>query len=314
MTNFGLIGTGYWGKNFIRVINEEDFACLIQTCDLSAKNNSNQLIPSTTDYRDICANSNIDAVVIATNASTHYRVAKAVISSGKHVFVEKPLTLSSKECSSLITLANKKKISLFCGYIYLYNDYIKQIAHIVKENILGKPISFSCQRKNNGPIRYDVDSMWDLAPHDISILNFVFGMQPTRIFADKQNTDLSRTDKPNYSLLKLSFGNISGIIETDWLYPEKIRKIEIICEEGIIRFLETEQIKLRVHRRKNNKLTEIALPLENSSEPLKSEFRYFLSSIKNPNKNKNLHDEYVNITRILEIADKSFNLKREVII
>lgn len=311
MINVGLIGVGYWGNNYLRIIDQTNKARLVRTCDLKQDNTVSELIPHTLNYRDIAQDPNIDAVIIASSASTHYEIASEMLRSGKHVLVEKPLALSSRECNELIGLAEQYDLSLMAGHIYTFNSAVDGIREIVQRGVLGKPVSFTSQRLNDGPIRSDVDAMWDLAIHDITILNKIFGLKPTKIFVNKRYDDITRSKMPNCSLINLSYGDIQGVIESDWLYHSKVRLLRIIFEHGFIIFDETQTPNLKIYKTvkgKNNEL-KIKLPI-GGSEPLKSELQYFIDSVQDRSKSRLFHSDYLSIIKTLELGDQSFKKQK----
>ena len=304
---------GYWGKNYLRLIEEIKDGILVQTCDSNPEIGSFHFVDHTKNYQDLIKNNRIDAVIISTDASTHYKITRDFLTAGIHVLVEKPLSLRSKECEELVKIASTKNLILMVGHIYYFNQIILEIKKILDDGFLGQPIRFSSRRFNFGPIRRDVDSMWDLGIHDLTILNYLFGCNPTRINVNKKNDDPSISQHYNYAKMDLSYGLINGQIETDWLYPTKIRYLEIKCTNGLLVFDEISSQKITTFKRDQDSYTEVKLVRKfKESEPLKSEVEYFIRSIKSESIDEYYSQSYIDMIKTLEFGDRSFKMKREM--
>ena len=173
--NIGVIGAGYWGPNLIRNFAEIETAQLKSVCDLR-KDRLDAILkryPTTTvtrNYKEVLANPNIDAVVIATPVASHYSLVKESLVRNKHVLVEKPLALKTSECEELIELAAQKSKVLMVGHTFIYNDAVNMLKDYMVRGELGDILYLYSQRLNLGRIRQDINAMWNFAPHDVSIV------------------------------------------------------------------------------------------------------------------------------------------------
>ena len=176
MLNLGVIGAGYWGPNHIRIFSQTQNSKVLMCADL----NHDRLnliqgiyphVKMTTDYKDILRNSELHAVCIAAPTNLHYQLTKEALEAGKHVLCEKPLALKAGECEELKRLAKSKNKILLVGHVFIFNAGVKLLKDSIASVERGKIHYAYSIRTNLGPFRYDVNALWDLAPHDISIFN-----------------------------------------------------------------------------------------------------------------------------------------------
>ncbi|RXZ02209.1 Gfo/Idh/MocA family protein [Fictibacillus sp. S7] len=238
MLRAGVIGCGYWGPNIIRNIDALPNVELAYIADLD----SNQLesikkkfpyVNTTTNYRDIIKDPSIDLVYIVTPVSTHYSFAKEALVSGKHVFVEKPLTDGSKTSLELCQLAESKNLVLMVGHTFVYSSAVRKMKEIIDTGEIGDVLYITSNRLNLGLYQKDINVLWDLAPHDISIVSYLLNGEIINVEAYGQ-----RTVNPNLvdtAFLNLTFSNGEKVyIMNSWLYPEKIRKMVVVGTKGNI--------------------------------------------------------------------------------
>jgi len=185
-----VIGAGYWGKNLVR--NFYELGHLFGICDnneLLAQGFSEKYpeVTFTTDYESVLSDNAVDAVVIATPAATHFGIVKRALSAGKHVMVEKPLALSVKEGEVLVDLAERSHLILMVGHILQYHPAVLKLKEIIDEGVLGKIQYIYSNRLNIGKIRTEENILWSFAPHDISVILFLLGEQPSWVFAHGGN-------------------------------------------------------------------------------------------------------------------------------
>ena len=209
----GVIGCGYWGKNIIRCLSENPYYELTHCCDIKeeALKKISRLYPwliLTKDESDILENPSIDAVFIVTPVNTHYSFVKASLEHGKHVFVEKPLTDSYARGYELVELAKTKKKILMVGHIFEYVPAVRKIKELIKTNRIGKIYYISSKRVNLGIHRKDVSVIWDLAPHDFSMIFYWLEEEPKSISCFAKGCIIP--DKPDIAFINLQFP--SGII------------------------------------------------------------------------------------------------------
>ncbi|MCA9400636.1 MAG: Gfo/Idh/MocA family oxidoreductase, partial [Candidatus Omnitrophica bacterium] len=188
MIKVGVIGCGHWGPNHIRIFshlaNSVSFMCADLNEERLKKIKETFLnIKTTQNYKDILNHPEVDAVCIASPTDSHFTIAKEALEAGKHVLCEKPLSLDPRECFELERIAKDQAKILMVGHIFVFNAGIVKIKEYIQSGELGKIYYAYATRTNLGPFRYDVNALWDLAPHDISIFNYLFGSMPLNVSA-----------------------------------------------------------------------------------------------------------------------------------
>ena len=224
----GVIGLGYWGPNLVRNIAETEGARLVAVADSNAERLSPVArryagVDTTSDGRELLMNPQVDAVVIATPVSTHFPLAMAALDQGKHVFVEKPLASTSVEARRLIDRAAALSRVLMVGHTFVYASPVREIAARISSNELGEILYYDAVRINLGIFQHDVNVVWDLAVHDLSILDYLLPCRPIAVSA----TAMSHTAGPleNVAYLTLFFqSSLIAHIHVNWLAPVKIRR------------------------------------------------------------------------------------------
>lgn len=228
MIGIGVIGYGYWGPNIVRNFSEVPGARVVALCDLRAdrlalaEQRFTQLA-TTRDYRDLLANPQVDAVAIATPVSTHFEFGVAALRAGKHVLVEKPIAASSEEAVRLIDEAAKRNLVLMVDHTFVYTGAVKKIQELVASSTLGEIYYYDSVRINLGLFQPDVNVLWDLAVHDLSIIDYVLPWRPRAVSA----TGMSHVPgKPqNVAYVTLFFEeNLIAHVHVNWLAPVKIRR------------------------------------------------------------------------------------------
>jgi predicted dehydrogenase len=224
-----LVGFGYWGPNYARVLNDLPDAALKFVCDRSA----DRLTLVRQRYRsvEICADvdalfarDDLDAVVIATPASTHAPLVRQALERGKHVLVEKPMALDADSCASLCHLAASSGRVLMVGYTFLYNAGVRKMKEQLAPELFGQPYYLHATRTNLGPIRQDVNAVWDLAPHDVAIFNYLLDEEPK--WASAIGTRVLRNDRDDIAFATLGYdNNVVGNIHVSWADPNKVREV-----------------------------------------------------------------------------------------
>ncbi len=302
--NIGIIGCGHWGPNFVRNFSQMADTCVWGVCDLDAKKTAHikQLYPSLRifgDHKNMLEDAAVNAVVISTPAATHYNLAKEALSKGKHVLVEKPVALVIDQAEELVKLAKEARRILMVGHTFLYNPAINKINDIIKSKELGKIYYLHSKRTNLGPLRKDVSAMWDLAPHDISIFNYLLQTKPVKVIARGQ--DYLQKGKEDVAFITLTYPKkIIANIHVSWLDPRKVREITIVGSKKMLVFDDlnlAEPIRIydkRVMKKKYKqdydtfkefqmliRDGEVTIPKVKTEEPLKIECRHFLECIKN---------------------------------
>jgi predicted dehydrogenase len=224
-----LIGFGYWGPNYARVLSELPGAELTVICDqradrLSLVQQRYRNVATCERIEDLFARDDVDAVVIATPASTHETLVRAALTAGRHVLVEKPMALDGPGCESLCDLAEARGRLLMVGYTFLYNGGVRKMKEVMAPEQFGKPYYLHATRTNLGPIRQDVNAAWDLAPHDIAIFNYLLDETPR--WASAIGTRVLKSDREDITFATLGYSNdVIGNIHVSWADPNKVREV-----------------------------------------------------------------------------------------
>ena len=298
--NFAIIGLGYWGKNYYRILNSNDNINLSAVVDSNQNINLDEGIKNFPDLEDLLNSEiNIDAAIIATPTNTHYEITKKLLNNGIHVLVEKPLSTKADEASELINLADEKNLVLLVDHTFLYNEAIKFAIKSIQDGEIGSLLHINFERTNLGPIRSDVSCLWDLTTHDVSILNAITPNEPTQIRASSFNT--SQTEAFDMVNVSLNYeNNLFVTMFSSWLHPEKTRKIKIVGDKKMIVFDDlnfNEPIKIydkkfdqiydkEISQNNNNSffsfsIGDVVSPFIQNSEPLQQVVKHFMSLMKN---------------------------------
>jgi predicted dehydrogenase len=233
-----LVGLGYWGPNLLRVLADNVDVDLRWICDQDAERlaRSHRRFPATrptTAVEDVLEDPEVDAVVIATPVFTHFDLAAASLSAGKHTFVEKPLASSCLLADALIARAEEMNRVLVCGHTFLYSPPVRAVKRMLEQRALGDVYFVSSSRVNLGPYRHDVSVVWDLAPHDFSILLHWFGETPTVLRATGRAALASRIADVAFITMTFASGMVANV-ELSWLAPSKLRRTVVVGSEKMI--------------------------------------------------------------------------------
>lgn len=313
----GVIGGGYWGKNLIRVFNE--LGALKAICDMNETlmedyKQKHQDFFCTSRAQDIICKTDIDAVIIATPASTHYELVSIALENGKSVFCEKPLALTEKQGEKLVELSEKKNLVLMVGHILHYHPAVIKLKQMVNQGELGDILYMYSSRTNIGRIRHEENILWSFAPHDISLILSLTKNLPIRVAA--HGGIFLPHDVEDVTLTFLTFpGKIKAHVFVSWLNPFKEQKFVVVGEKKMAVFDDTEpENKLVLYNHKilwnHREVPEIekakaqSIPVE-KFEPLKEEARHFLNCIVKKEKPLTDGREGLNVLRVLDMAEKS---------
>jgi|TARA_B100000959_G_scaffold157905_1_gene165534 predicted dehydrogenase len=310
MLKIALIGYGYWGSKLARNFQNLEVFKLISIADIMPENLSlakknYPLLKTSNDYKKTIKNNIIDLVIISSPTTTHYKICKFALENYKHVLVEKPLSLSLKEVRELIKIAKSKKKMIFVDYPFLFSGTINFIKEIINKNTYGKILEIESFREQ-APIRKDVNVIWDLCTHDISILTHLLKGNPYSIHTIKKRNIKGSFCDTAYINLKYP-NNLNVLIKNAWVSPTKIRLIKIKFEKAILYCDENESLyKIKIYKNKSNKLINYNMEIPNLdlTEPLSKLASYIHKSIKN-NTNKLFQNKFnERITHLLEKINK----------
>ena len=312
MINIGIIGVGRWGTNYLRVFNELSNAnvkwiCATKKSTLIQALRSVKLknkVKSTTDYKDILKDREVDAVAIASSGSTHYKFSKEALQHNKHVLVEKPVAFSSRDVKNLIRISNKTGKVLMAGHLHLYNSGIQKLKSDIANGAFGKVSQTHFSHFGNGPIRSDMSALWDFFTHSVSIILYLFDKMPVSVGAD----GLSYIKKGNEDMvamnLKLPSG-ISAVSIGSWLYPIKKMEIIVIGDKKYAAFDDyAEKDKLKYYDVSDKKERFVAPRIKNT-RPLTMELHHFLDCIENKKQPVSNGFEALKVVKVLECAQRS---------
>jgi len=322
----GIIGCGYWGPNLIRNFNENYHTDIRYACDLNREKVERiklryPHINTTTDYRELLRNKEIHAIAIATPVFTHYKLVKESLEAGKHVLVEKPFTSTVKEGEKLINLVSKKGLVLLVDHTFIYMNAIRRIKEFISGGDLGEIYYFDSVRVNLGLFQHDVNVIWDLAPHDLSIMDFVVEEKPLSVVATGASHTPRRMEDVAYVTVKFK-GNLVAHFHVNWMSPVKIRKIIIGGSKKMVVFDDLDPAeKIKVYDKGitlskadeksayqsliEYRIGDMYAPAIDNIEALKIEVEHFADCIKNNKRPITDGEAGLRVVRILEAADKS---------
>jgi predicted dehydrogenase len=252
MITIGVIGCGYWGPNLIRNFAENERASLRWICDTDEKrlNAIGRRYPatrSTTDYHQLLADPELAAIVIATPVATHYEFARAALDAGKHVLIEKPFTTDSREAEELVALAKARGLTLMVDHTFVYTGAVRRIKEIVDSGELGELLYFDSVRINLGLFQRDINVVWDLAPHDLSIMDYLVSRDPVALTATGSSHIEAGIENIAYVMLRFRDSFIAHF-HFNWLSPVKIRRTLIAGSRKMIVYDDIEPTeKVRVY-------------------------------------------------------------------
>src|SRR5437899_10308421 len=226
MIKLGVIGYGYWGPNIVRNFASHPDCRVVAIYDKSPEAVTRALsrhpaVPAAADLDDITGSPEIDAVAIVTPVSTHYELAKKALENGKHVFVEKPFTATSAQAEELIELAERKHLVIMVDHTFLFTGAVRKIKELIDGGVLGPLYYYDSTRVNLGLFQHDVNVIWDLAPHDLSIIDYLIGLEPELVVA---TGGAHLNGLADVAYITLCFpNNISAHLNVNWLSPVKVR-------------------------------------------------------------------------------------------
>lgn len=240
MTRIGLVGLGYWGPNYVRLVTELPDCELAVVCDASPKalefvHTRLQNTRTTTDAADVFSADDVDAVIVATPTTTHYELTLGALEGGKHVLCEKPLAGTVANCDELVAAAERLGRILFVGHTFLFNPGVRRMRELIDAGGVGRLLYAHAVRTGLGPIRQDVNALWDLAPHDLSILFFLFAEEPVSVSATGRAFLREDVEDVVFAQLFFEGGGIAGV-HVSWLDPYKVRRVTAVGDQRMVVF------------------------------------------------------------------------------
>jgi predicted dehydrogenase len=320
-----IIGCGYWGMNYVRIFNELLDSQVCAVCDQKAERLRDVVrrfpqVYFTNDVEDIATNHGVEAVVICTEATSHFDITRRLLLAGKHVLVEKPLTTRSNDTEELIDIAESHSLTLMVGHTFLFNAGIRKVKEYVKSKN-GRVYYLYARRTNLGPIRRDVDALWDLAPHDIAIFNHLLDQSPVWVSAVAGM--VLGNCRNDVGFISLGYpDNVLAHIHVSWADPDKAREVVVVKNDKRIVFDDlngVEQVRVwekgvvpldqepLTYGELRFKIREgdIISPRIEPVEPLKQQCRHFLECVRTKQRPISGGLEGLNVVRVLEAVNRS---------
>ncbi len=306
--NVAVIGCGIWGKNVVR--NFYNLNALHTVCDLDEENRKNlkELYPDvnfTGNSDEVLSNPEIDAVAVVTPSHTHYKIVKKAIESGKHVYVEKPISTVSEEAKNLTELAIKNNMVLMVGHLLMYHPVVNRLKMLIEEGALGEIRYVQSDRLNINYFKNDRSVMWDLAPHDVSMTSYILGKEPVRVIsAVGASSDNNGIMDITHVTIEYE-GGIVAQISDSWIHPQKRVNLLVRGTKASAMFDDTlAENKLQIFESSSPKVstTEVIDYIE--IEPLKLECQHFLNCIEQSKQARSDGNNGFNVVKILEEAEK----------
>lgn len=324
-----VIGYGYWGPNLLRNAFETDGVRAVAVCELREERLAQArkrypTVEGCQDYRELLDRSDVDAIIIATKLDSHFKIALDALQANKHVLLGKPMTATVEQGEELCRLAEERGVVLMVDHTFLYTGAVKEIERLVDSGVLGRPLYFDSVRVNLGLVQPDHNVIWDLAPHDLSILLHVFDEMPravSAIGAGHLDHTAETLETIGYLALRLP-DNVLAHVHVNWLSPVKVRKTLIAGSDRMIVYddLEPDE-KLKVYDKGielaqsegdeayevlvQYRTGDIHIPKLDSSEALRTEIRHFRDCIRNGDRPLTHGRHGLDVVRILAAADRS---------
>jgi predicted dehydrogenase len=317
-----VVGVGYWGPNLVRNLSTLPDASLQLVCEHNAERREKIALGypglrTTALYEDVLADDSIEAVVIATQVGTHAELAEAALTAGKHVLVEKPLAASTAEAEALVELADRNGLTLMPGHTFLYSPPVNLIRDVIRSGELGDIHFVSSSRVNLGLHQSDVSVIWDLGPHDFSILHHWLGERPDRVLATARSCAIPGVVDVAFVSLEYPSG-ILAHVELAWLAPSKLRRTAIVGSEKMVVYDDTSPEPVKIYdsgvvpppggnfsERLSYRTGNVVAPQVDATEPLFLELQDFCRAIRTGEPPVSSAALGLEIVRVVEAAERS---------
>ena len=326
VVRIGIAGLGYWGPNLVRNIVDCQRAELAWLCDVNqraliamARRHPNTR--RTTDFAEMLSDPDLDAVIVATPISTHHELAAAALDAGKHVWVEKPFAASSSQASDLIGRAERNGLVLLPGHTFLYSPPVVKIKELIDDGELGEIYSISMSRVNLGLHQPDASVLWDLGPHDFSILRFWLEDLPAEVSAMTRCCVFP--DVPDVAFVNMRFpGGTIAHLELSWLSPSKLRRTTVIGSSKMVVYDDTSTEPVRIfdsgaslpdpesfgEYRLTYRTGDIVSPRVEATEPLALEVADFCAAILDGTELRSSPAIGLDVVRSIEMVEDSLSV------
>lgn len=322
-----IIGCGYWGINYVRLFSELPESRVVIACDprVERLQEIGKRFPGvalTTNLDDVLRLETVDAVAVCTGAVTHYDITRKCLEAGKHILVEKPMTTKEEDAGKLIALANSQKLTLMVGHTFLYNPGVRKVKQYIEQTEIGQVYYLYAKRTNLGPIRHDVNALWDLAPHDISIFNYLLDDMPEWVSA--VGAKVLRNAREDVGFVTLGYKNgVIGHIHVSWADPNKVRETVVVGSSKRIVFNDLNPLEqVRVFEKGiiphsaepstsygeyhfSIRDGDIISPRIEISEPLKNQGKHFLDCVTRGQQPLSDGQAGLEVVQVMQAIDRS---------
>jgi len=304
----GLVGAGRFGKNHVRTLHEMGvLAGLAELDNATREAAADQTgVRAVTDFRELIAE--MDAFVVATPVQTHYAIARDILLAGKPVMVEKPITLSVSEAEELVALASEKSLPLMVGHLLIFQPAIRWIKQAVESGLIGDVVSIHQERLNLGKARANENALWSLGVHDVAVLLFLLGTNPTKVSFVGQSFLTDGVEDDTYLHLEFEGGK-RGHIHNSWLWPETRRVLHVVGSNGMLVFNEATRQVLHHKKSIDDSLNNVDLGsevvFEGDAQPLRLELEHFVECVRTGSEPITSGVTAVEVLKVLEAARAS---------
>lgn len=325
MLRIGVIGCGYWGPNLIRNFNSLQDTEVVVCADLEEARLTHMKslyhhVETTKDAFSVIARDDIDAIVVATPPETHHRLVMASLAAGKHVFVEKPLALSGEEGAEMVRAAEAAGLTLMVGHTFVFSPAVNKVKEVIDSGELGDVLYVSTTRVNLGLFQENINVVWDLAPHDVSILNYILGAHPVSVATQAES--YIRNPVEDVAFLTVRYpGGVMAHIHVSWLNPNKIRSTTVVGSKKMLVYDDVSALeKIRIYDKGvtvpthydtfgefqlSYRFGDIFIPRLDDAEPLKVECQHFIDCVSNGATPRSGGTHGLDVVRVLEAAEVS---------
>jgi predicted dehydrogenase len=323
--NIAIVGCGYWGVNYLRVFSELPDCKVSLVCDTSEDRLRTirerfPLVSTTNQLSEVFSSRWVDAVVIATPAATHFELSSQCLAAGKHILVEKPITTSIPEAAKLIRDAQQARLVLMVGHTFMYNSGILKIKELMTAPDFGQVYYLHATRTNMGPVRSDVNALWDLGTHDVAIFNFLLDAAPTSVSAVASKVLGKGREDVGFVSLRYP-NNVLANIHASWIDPNKVREVVVVGSRRRIVFDDLNNLeRVRIYEKGMSATMEadtfgefrlivrdgdIISPRVPPSEPLKNLAMHFLSCVAGSEPPLSDGRNGLDVVRVMAAIDRS---------
>ena len=325
MVNIACVGVGYWGKNLVRTFYtlknvRLQYCCDLDETKLDVVKEQYRDIRVTRSFEEVVEDPEVEAVVLASHASAHYPLAKKALEAGKHVYVEKPMTLRVEDAADLVRIADQEKRVLMVGHLMEYHPGVSKLKELVARGELGEIYYLYAQRVNLGIVRKDENALWSFAPHDLSIVLYLLDEEPDTVSARGESYLQERIEDVVFVNLHFRDRKMAQL-QLSWLDPHKIRRLTVVGSRKMVVFDDVESTeKVKIYDRGVDRVDydsygdsltlrfgDITIPKIDMTEPLRIECQHFLDCLQHGKTPRSDGWDGLRVVRVLDAAQRSLD-------